>query len=186
MLQAKVLWTAYNCCHQVSPYMHPQDPHIERVTSVTWKGDRINYTPLWVCLFKGLSHGCNFHRRLVDLDNTSLYHYFKNHCRPYVLVVGDVGTGHRGTSVMTIWRYPRYCHIVIAHGPRWPVPTSPTISAIPSISHLDICGLCLLVPLVFHTQYINLPLAGSLGQHKMLTNSLGQLKIYISWLIGLA
>ena len=78
------------------------------------------------------SHEGCFHRRSVDLGNTSLYHYFKNYGRPYFLVVGDVGTGHRGTSVMTIYMYPRHCHVVIAHDHGRPIPTSPTTSAIPS------------------------------------------------------
>ena len=108
---------------------------------------------------------------------TRLSHYFKNHCRPYCLVVGDVGTGLRGTSVMTIWWYPRYCHIVIAHGPRWPVLTSPTTSAILSIIHQDICGLCLLDTLVGHTQYINLPF--------LATFILSWLAILLRWLINI-
>ena len=54
---------------------------------------------------KGLSHEGFFHHRSVDLGDTILYHYFKNYGHRHFLAVGDVGIGHRGTSVMIICIY---------------------------------------------------------------------------------
>ena len=127
-----------------------------------------------IALIKGLSHEGCFHRRSVELSNSSLYHYFKNYDRPHFLAVVDVGTGHRGTSVMTICMYPRPCHVVIPHDHGRPIPTSPT-----PLGHTKY-----ITPGYLDCLSLSLSLAGSLGQYKLMSNSLGQLNIYTSWIIG--
>ena len=84
--------------------------------------------------------------------------------------MGDVGTGHRGTSVMTIYMYPRHCHVVIAHD-QLPWATYTHIAY--NLGHTKY-----ITPGYLDCLSLSLPLAGSLGQYKLVANSLGQLNIY--------